>query len=404
MLNEVLQSILQNKLRTFLSGLTIIFAILLFTVLLGISKGLNNAFESLFKGYGDRFMVVKGVKTTMPYKGFSADKKIEFHIEDYNFIKQKFEKETDKISVVVNQNLIVKQGSFHNSYAASGVHPDYRFLEEIKIAKGRFINTKDLQEQNKVVVLGQDIIEDLKLKKPIGKFILIDQTYYKIIGIYWNEGGNSKNRTLYFPYTTLLDFYNKKGVVNYIKLTFNPNLTIPKAVAFGYDLRAALQNKHNIHPDDTRAIELINAAEAKQNIGQFTNIITLLIFIIGFGTLIAGIVGVTNILIFVVKERTKEFGIRKAIGAKPSDITKIVVIESLIITTISGYLGLLIGMFIVAYADGKLDGYFIYNPSVDTKTVVKATIILVISGIIAGYIPAKRASKLKPIKALKDDH
>jgi putative ABC transport system permease protein len=400
---EVLQSISKNKLRSFLSGFTVIFAILLFTVLLGISNGLNNAFKTLFNGDSENAIFISGKVTTMPFKGYKAGRKIDLHEEDFHFIKDNFQEGIEKISVRVVRNFQVKFGTETNAYSARGVHPDHRFIEETILSKGRFISIRDVNSSAQVVVLGELIIEDLKIDNPIGKNISIDGYIYKIVGVSWDEGESSESRTMYIPYTTLLNRYSKDKIVNQIVLTYDSDYSVNKAVVFGNDIKDKLFEKYFVHPNDIRAINIDNSAKGKKEINQFTDIISLMIFIIGLGTLIAGIVSITNILIYVVKERTKEIGVRKAIGAKPIDIIKMVVLESILITSVSGYLGLLLGVFVVKIMNGKLDSYFIYNPSVDTSIVFKASIILVFSGIFAGYIPARRAAKIKPIEALRDE-
>ena len=227
---------------------------------------------------------------------------------------------------------------------------------------------------------------------------------YLVIGIFSDEGGDNEERLAYIPITTAQMIYGNNDYISQINLGYNPDLNLDEAISFGKKLERDLRSKLNIHPDDQSALSVRNMAEANKNVGSFMAILYAIVILVGSGTLIAGIIGISNIMIFVIKERTKEFGIRKALGAQPLSIVWMVVQESVFITTIAGYLGLSLGTYLLSLIGDSLEeDYFIKDPSVSTGIVVGATIVLIVSGLIAGYIPAKRAANIKPIEALRAD-
>ena len=237
----------------------------------------------------------------------------------------------------------------------------------------------------------------------LGKQIKIGGIMYQVIGVFTDPGGDNDERFIYTPFTTMQRLYGNTDNLDEFGITYNPNLSIDAAIAFGVKMQRALKDKYNVSPEDQRAIGLNNYASGNREVTNMMVGLGILIFIIGFGTLIAGVVGISNIMVYVVNERTKELGIRKAVGATPKDIVAMILQEAVFITTISGYFGLLLGVGILKYAGPSLEKYFILNPSVSTPVVVGATITLIIAGIIAGYLPAKRAARIKPVIALSAD-
>ena len=205
------------------------------------------------------------------------------------------------------------------------------------------------------------------------------------------------------PLTTAQRIYGNNDYVDQINLTYNPKMDFNQAIDFGLDLEKKLKNRFKVAKNDQRAIRVRNMAMQNKGINQMTSVLGVIILIIGFGTLIAGIVGISNIMIFIVKERNKEIGIRKALGASPKSIISLIIIESIFITTLSGYVGLIAGVALLEWSGPSLGDYFITNPSVSQSLIITATFILIIAGAVAGYLPAKKASLIKPIKALRDD-
>ena len=402
---EIFQSINKNKLRSIMSGFTVAFAILLFTLLFGIVSGLSNSFTSAFADDAQNAMFVRVWKTSKPYKGLQTGRRIQLRNDDYNFVKKEYESKIQYKSARIYKNFSLKYKNEANNYNVRAVNPDHQFLEKTIIDEGRYLNERDLKERSKVIVIGRLIKEDLFGEKPaLGKRLGVNGSSYLIIGIFSDEGGDNEERLAYIPVTTAQMIYGNNDYISQINLGYDPNLSLDAAIAFGNKMERDLRKKMNIHPDDQSALSVRNMAEANKGVGQFMGILYAIVILVGSGTLVAGIIGISNIMIFVIKERTKEFGIRKALGAKPSSIVGMVVQESVLITTIAGYLGLSLGTYILSLIGNSLEeDYFIKDPSVSPGIVIGATIILILSGLIAGYVPAKRAANIKPIVALRAD-
>lgn len=401
---EIFQSISKNKLRSALSGFTIAFAILLFTLLFGIVGGLKNTFADAFVDDAANSIFVRVWKTSKPYKGLQSGRRIQLKNKDYNYVDDKYESNIQHLTARIYKNFNVAYKNNQDNYNFRAVHPDHQFLERTIMDEGRYINKFDIDEASKVIVIGRLVKIDLFGEKPaLGKRVNVSGISYKIIGIFSDDGGDNEERLCYIPVTTAQRLYGNNDFINQINIGYNPNLSLDEAVAFGNRLERDLKNKLDIHPDDQNALFVRNMAEANKNVNTFMFVLSFIVIFIGLGTLIAGVIGISNIMIFVIKERTKEFGIRKALGAKPASIVGMVVQESILITTLAGYAGLWLGTFILSQIGDALEDYFIKDPSVNTGVVVGATITLIIAGLIAGYLPAKKAARIKPIVALRAD-
>jgi len=402
---EIFQTISKNKLRTLLSGFTIAFAILLFTLLFGVGNGLKHTFEKQFSSDAANSVYIRAGVTTKPYKGLQSGRTIQFRNDDSKFINQKFENEIQFFSPNIQR--YNSQASYKNekgSYTVRGVYPDYQPLESTEIKDGRFLSYLDLKSKAKVVAIGRLVEKDLfGNKNALGKNISLDGISYKVVGVFSDPGGDNDERFIYAPFTTIQEMYKPFDEVDQFGLTFNPKLSVDEAISFSNLLTKMLQEKHDIDPRDQSAIRVQNYAEGTKSVKQFMTVLNVIILFIGIGTLIAGIIGISNIMVYIVKERTKELDIRKALGATPNSIIGMIMMESIFVTAVAGYAGLLIGVFTLKALGKSLEKYFILNPSVETYVVVGATVILIIAGTIAGYIPAKRAASIKPIVALNDE-
>ena len=401
---EIFQSISKNKLRSMLSGFTVAFAILLFTLLFGIANGLENTFNSFFKDDAQNSIFVQSGRTTKPYKGFKAGRDIQFKNEDFDYIKDEFGDKVQYITSRVYKNLPASYKNEKGSYSIRAVHPDHQYLEKTQVYEGRYVTAKDLQEKSKVIVIGRLVEEDLFSKTTaLGKYVNLGGIQYKVVGVYSDDGGDNEERLIYMPISTAQKIYGNNDYIDQINLTYNPKMNFDEALSFSSLLTKKLKDKFDVSPRDQRAVRVRNMAEASKGVNQMTSVLGVLIIIIGMGTLVAGIVGIANIMIFVVKERTKELGIRKALGAQPKSIVTMIMLESVLVTSLAGYFGLLIGMGVLELIGDSLVEYFITDPSVSTSLIVSATIVLIIAGAIAGYLPAKRAASIKPIVALRDE-
>ncbi|MDX1827963.1 MAG: ABC transporter permease [Lutibacter sp.] len=402
---EIFQTISKNKLRTALSGFTIAFAILLFTLLFGVGNGLKHTFEKQFAGDAQNSVYIRSGRTTKPYKGLQSGRRIQFRNDDSKFINDKFNNDIQFFSPNIERfNVQASYKGEQNRYTVRGVYPDYQPLESAVIQEGRFISVIDLKEKAKVIAIGRMVEKDLfKNLNAYGKNIILDGISYKVVGVFNDPGGDNDERFIYAPFTTIQGIYKPNDELDRFGLTFNPKLTADQAISFSNLLTKVLKEKHKVDPRDQRAIRVQNYAEGTKNVQQFMFVLNVIILFIGIGTLIAGIIGISNIMVYIVKERTKEIGIRKALGATPKSIVGMIMLESIFVTAIAGYSGLMIGVFVLKALGNSLEKYFIVNPSVETYVVVGATIILILAGTIAGYLPAKRASRIKPIVALNDE-
>ena len=401
---EIFQSINKNRTRSLLSGITVAFAILLFTILFCLVNGLINTFEEGFKDDAINNIVIYPGETTKAYKGLQAGRRIQLKNEDHNYILDEFGDKVEFMTSRVMKNVTATFRNEKSNYTIRAIHPDNFFIEQNKVKEGRYINQRDIDDKTKVVIIGRMVEEDLFTKTTaIGKYLNLSGIQYKVVGVYTDEGGDDEERMLYIPISTAQLVYGNNDYVDMMYLTYNPEMDYDAALAFGVKMEKKLKNRFFIAPTDQRGIRVQNNAEGAKAVNAISFGLGLMALVVGFGTLIAGIVGISNIMIFIVKERTKEIGIRKALGAKPRQIISIIMIESIIITAIAGYVGLLIGVYVIKFSTPILADYFIKDPGVSNALVIGATLTLIAAGTLAGYLPAKRASRIKPIVALRDD-
>ena len=402
---EIFQSINKNKLRSIMSGFTVAFAILLFTLLFGVVSGLKNTFEGAFVDTAVNSMIVRVWKTSKPFKGLQSGRRIQLKNPDYNYLAEKYDSKIDLMTARIFKNFSISYKNKQDNYSITAVHPDHQFLEKTIITEGRYINQLDINESSKVIVIGRLVKSDLFGQKPaLGKRVNVGGISYKVIGIFSDDGGDNEERISYIPVTTAQKLYGNNDYLNQIRIGYNEDLNLDEAIAFGKLVERDMRSKLDIHPDDQSALSVRNMAEVSKGVDVFMIALFFIVIFIGSGTLIAGIIGISNIMIFVIKERTKEFGIRKALGAKPSSIVGMVVQESVLITTIAGYLGLTLGTYVLSLIGNSLEkDYFIKDPSVSQGLVVGATFVLIISGLIAALVPARKASQIKPVVALRAD-
>lgn len=401
---EIFDTISKNKLRTFLSGFTVALGIFIFIILFGLGNGLKNTFQEFFLDDASNTIFIYPGRTSEPYKGFKANRRIEFENEDLKEIDENFAFFIEYLTPRITRSALTRYKNESNTYPTRAVAPGHQFVEKTILMKGRYINPSDLEEKKKSAVIGRLVAKDLfKGEDPIGKYINIGTIAFKVIGVFQDDGGDNEERNIYIPYTTRQLIEKSNDKVDQIIVTFRKELGHAGALALEKSLKNYFKEKKSIAPSDPNGVYFQNLTDDLKQSQQFAVVLQLIVSFVGLGTLIAGIIGISNIMVFVVKERTKELGIRKALGATPISVIQMILQESVFITTISGYIGLFLGILVLENIGLTLEEYFIKNPFIDFGTAFAATLVLIIFGAVAGYIPAKRASSIKPIVALRDE-
>jgi putative ABC transport system permease protein len=325
--------------------------------------------------------------------------------EDYDAVKSSvggIDKSSSRYNMWGTNTLSYKKqfGTFN----IRNVYPDYAYIEKISIVKGRFVNNPDVEHFRKVTVISTQVEEALfKGEDPIGKYINVNGVPFKVVGLFTDDDNRDDNmRTIYLPISTAQRVFSGDNRINTIAITVG-KASVEESKQIEKEVRTKLATLHKFDPEDPRAIFTWNSLEEFQKFTRLFAGIRLFIWIIGFGTIIAGIVGVSNIMMIVVKDRTKEIGIRKAMGATPWSIVSLILQEAVLITSFAGYFGLVLGVVILETVGSKIESQFFSQPSVDLKVAIYALILLVFSGALAGFIPARRAAAIKPIEALRDE-
>lgn len=381
-------------------------------VLLGAGNGLINAMKNNFEGRAINFVKIWPGWTTKPYQGFKPDRQIRFEMEDLDYLKQQF---PDIITIIVPQvpiwNQTVSVGTNYTSVSIVGEYPEKAIIDGYTVSqgKGRFINQHDLNEKRKVAVLHPQTADVLfPNQDPLGQYIKVNQILFQVVGILDRPEGQ-ENPFLIIPFTTAREVFNTGPWVRQIAMIVENLPTKEDNVKFNEDLKKALAQKKQFDPTDQSAIWIWNRFENYLETNMIFNVLSIAIWIIGLFTLISGIVGVSNIMLISVKERTKEFGIRKAIGASPASILKVVVLESIIITAVFGYIGMFLGIAVTEGINAMMeaqqaansgDMQMFTNPTVDLGIAISATLTLIIAGTLAGFFPARNAVRIKPVTAL----
>ena len=344
-------------------------------------------------------------KTTKPFDGFKTNRRIQLKNRDIAALQKEFENSIEYINPALFVRESISYGLETFDFDISAVSPANQIIEKHVLMKGRYINEKDIKEKNKVTTIGRLVARDIfKGEDPIGRFINLGSRSFKVVGVFQDTSGDTEENKLIIPYTTRQQILKGTDVVGNIGITFDQTIGGSGAVKLSDNIKSFLKKIKSVDPTDPSGIRVRNVADEIDRSMQFANALQIIVTFVGIGTLIAGIIGISNIMVFIVKERTKELGIRKALGAEPSEIIKMILTESIFITAISGFLGMILGIIILNTLDsGALQEFFITRAGVNINIALSATVILIIFGVIAGYIPAKRAAQIKPIVALNDE-
>ena len=412
---EIWESVRRNILRTCLTGFAVAWGIFMLIVLLGAGNGLMNALLAGSQRISVNSMMIGGGYTSRAYGGLQSGRHIELEAKDAELVMRAFPNIVENITATISlsQEVVYQDNSV--SVQLQACYPEYMANEGLKLQYGRFINRKDLEERRKVVVITDQMAEIFtgsgsRVSSMLGRMVKCGGINFKVIGILKSDM-SSYTRNVYAPFTSVSTIFNRGKYVDELTFTFHGLETEEENEIFEQKLRAIINTAHKAAPDDNRAIWIWNRFTQSLQMAKGTDIISTALWIIGLLTLLSGIVGVSNIMLITVKERTREFGVRKAIGASPWNITRLILAESITITAFFGYVGMFFGLVACEILDmtlgrsslsvlGQEISVFV-NPTVGVDAALGATIVLIISGAIAGLFPAMNAAKVRPIEALR---
>jgi putative ABC transport system permease protein len=412
-LAEIWSTARRNKLRTALTGFAVAWGIFMIIFLLGAGNGLINAQIDSQGRFLSNSMVVFGGRTSKAYNGLQEGRSISLLDKDMNSTRTNFKSNIDDVGAELETSgVTISLGQNYFSGTLTGVYPNHCQINKREILYGRFINDIDIKEQRKVLVLSQDNAKELlkDYQNLIGKYVNVGNFSFQVVGVY-KQDQSQMNKDVFSSFSTIKTIYNRGDSVGNIEYSFHGLPTKADNDRFEKLYRQKINANHQAAPDDESAVWLWNRYTQSMQMNQGIGIIRTALWIVGLFTLLSGIVGVSNIMLITVKERTREFGIRKAIGASPASILKLIIVESVIITTIFGYTGMVLGVAANEYMDatighmqvdtGLFKATMFLNPTVGLDVCIEATLVIIIAGTIAGLIPARKAAKIRPIEALK---
>jgi len=404
-LQEIYNTVHKNKLRTSLTGFSVFWGIFMLILLLGSGTGIENGVKAEFKNVATNSIWVHRGQTSKPYKGLQPGRRIQFTNKDYEKIKSSL-KGMEHITArfyLWDNNLV----TYKNEYGAFNIvacHPDHRYLEKTILADGRLINEIDVEQFRKVATIGTLVEKQLfRNESALGKYINVNGVPFKVVGVHFDEGSERPLRWLYLPISTVQKVFGGGNQVHALMFTAG-EATIKEGRKMEQQVREGLAARHNFDIGDEKALRIWNGFKRYQKFMNLFSSIRVFIWVIGVGTIIAGIVGVSNIMLIAVKERARELGIRKALGATPWSIINLILTESVLITSFSGYIGLVAGVGVIELASAHIPAVELFqNPQVDFKAAVGAVILLVLAGLIAGFVPARKAANILPVEALRNE-
>lgn len=404
-LAEIYATLARHKLRTTLTGLSVAWGVFVLILLLGAGAGLQNGATDSFGGDALNSVWINEGITSLPFAGQGPGRRIKLGNADYAALsKMRPDIEYADAELNLSGTFTVRYRSRRSTFTVRGAVPEVRFLENTGLRAGRLLNDDDLRQRRKVAVIGPQVAEVLFDKEPaVGEYIQIRGSNYRVIGIYNDPGSEDDQRFIYVPLSTVQLLNGSTSDLQGLGFTVahSDEEAGQRLVA---DVRHMLALHHHFDSEDPRAVRLFNTLELYGKVTRMFTWIRTFVWLVGIGTLLAGIVGVSNIMLISVKERTKEIGIRKAIGAPPSAIVRMIVGESLLITSLAGYVGLAGGIGVITLAARFLPPMkYLRDPSVDFNVALAATAVIAISGALAGLFPARQAAAVQPITALRSE-
>lgn len=409
-LKEILEVLSRNKVRTFFTAFGVGWGILMLVVMLGAGKGLENGVQRQFGGMAANSMFMWSQPTSLPYKGFKEGRRFLFNNDDTEALKNNIP-EIQYLSPGLQLggwrgDNNVKRGDKIGAFEINGYTPEAKHVKLLKIPEGRFINETDIKERRKICIIGKRVREVLfeESEEVIGEYLSIQGVHFKIVGQFessrYGDQATGENQSIYIPFTTFQTAFNAGNDVYWYVITAYPDQS---AALVEEKAKKLLKERHFVHPDDPRGVGGFNAAE---EFGKVNNVflgIQFLSWFVGLLTLFAGIIGISNIMLVIIKERTKEIGIRRSVGATPWSIIYQIILESVLLTSIAGCFGLASGVWILELLGGFIEHEAFTRPEVDFGVAITALIVLIISGILAGLMPANKAVKINPVDALRSE-
>ena len=403
---EVFVTLGRNKLRTALTMISVSWGIFVLVVLLGLGNGLDNGLRRSFGREAANNIWISANKTSIPHAGYDINRRIMFENRDYERAKK-----VEGIEAITGSHWIggrgwgalqIRRGNKVNAFSINSVHADAFKLSSHAMTRGRFLSPADIADRRKVAVLGNTAAMFLfEAEDPIGGWILVNQVPFQVVGVFTDPAGNDAERQLYIPVTTSQLAFSGGDKLGDIGFNVG-DATAKEAQVIIDNVVGQLAEKHKFNPADKQAVRVWNNLEGAERFRNMFWMISVFILFIGFGTLAAGVVGVSNIMMIAVKERTKEIGIRKALGATPPSIIFMIIQEAVFITAIAGLLGLSAGVGVLGFVGKHASGDFMHDPNVNLTMAVGATVFLIIAGALAGFFPARAAARVNPVHTLRD--
>ncbi len=406
---EIWMTLSRNKLRTFLTAFGVGWGIFMLVVMLGAGNGLSNGTKKLFAGWATNSAFIWTQRTSMPFEGFQRGRYFNFNNDDIAAIKR----EVPGVQYLAPRNQLggwqgnnnVVRNNKTGAFTIYGDMPEVLKIQSSVVDTGRFLNERDLRDKRKVAVIGKRVRELLfeAEEDPIGDYIRVNGVYFQVVGIHrslrTSENAEEDENTIFIPFTTFQSAFNYHNIVSWFSVTAVPGTPVSEIEAA---IKKLMARRHSVHPDDTMAFGSFNLEEAFGKMNMLFVGINFLSWSVGILTLLAGVIGISNIMMVIIRERTKEIGIRRAIGATPRTIRTQIILESLTLTVLAGYIGLTLGVLLLeAVIAAGLQGDFFDRPEVDLRTALIALAVLVVSGLFAGLIPARRALKINAVDALR---
>ncbi len=411
---EIMQVILRNPIRSLLASIGVAWGIMMLILMVGAGNGLENGVKQEMEGVAQNSVFLWTQSTSMPYKGFRQGRFFELNNSDVDFLRAN----VPQVGVVAPRNQLngwrgannITRGTKTGAFNVYGDYPEFQLVEPVTITSGRFINHGDISDYRKVCVVGPAAAEELfeKGEEMLGEYIAVNGVNFRVVGTFKSakvgEDAEEDNRTIYVPFTTFQRAFHTGDEVGWLSMLSAKNYTVKETEEA---VMTALKARKSVHPDDKRAFGSWNLQERMEEMNTIFGAFDIVGFFMGFLVLLAGIIGIVNIMLITVKERTKEFGIRRSLGARPSQVIFQVMKETLLLTTLSGLVGMMMGIGLLELVnliigDAGSTGSF-KNPGVDLQLVITALIVMIVSGAIAGLLPALRAVAIRPVDALRSD-